>query len=94
MITAVYCGVTGYKSTVLQFNVTLISEIEVNYTLLTTTRQETTTQFYNEPTSTSQDGFEISKMAKSSSFPVILLSIVYTVWSLLCLIYKSLFMHY
>ena len=71
MITAVYCGVTGYKSTVLQFNVTLISEIEVNYTLLTTTRQETTTQFYNEPTSTSQDGFEISKMAKSSAFPVI-----------------------
>ena len=69
MITAVYCGVTGYKSTVLQFNVTLISEIEVNYTLLTTTRQETTTQFYNEPTSTSQVGFETSKMAKSRSFP-------------------------
>lgn len=84
MITAVYCGVTGYKSTVLQFNVTLISEIEVNYTLLTTTRQETTTQFYNEPTSTSQVGFEISKLAKSSSFPVIP---VYTVWSILCLIY-------
>ena len=84
MITAVYCGVTGYKSTVLQFNVTLISEIEVNYTLLTTTRQETTTQFYNEPTSTSQVGFEISKMAKSSSFPVIP---VYTVWCILCLIY-------
>ena len=59
MIAAVYCGVTGYKSAVLQFNVTLISEIEVNYTLLTTTRQETTTQFYNEPTSTSQVGFKI-----------------------------------
>ena len=59
MIKAVYCGGTGYKTAVLQFNVTLISEIEVNYTLLTTTRQETTTQFYNEPTSTSQVGFEI-----------------------------------
>ena len=52
MITAVYCG-----HTIFQFNVTLISEIEVNYTLLTTTRQETTTQFYNEATSTSQVGF-------------------------------------
>ena len=58
MITAVYCGVTGNKKTIFQFNVTLISEIEVNYTLLTTTRQETTTQFYNEPTSTSQVGLK------------------------------------
>ena len=69
MIAAVYCGVTGYKSAVLQFNVTLISEIEVNYTLLTTTRQETTTQFYNEPTSTSQVGFKDFEI-NSSSFPV------------------------
>ena len=59
MITAVYCGVTGYKTAIYRLNVTLISEIEVNYTLLTTTRQETTTQFYNEPTSTSQVGLKI-----------------------------------